>query len=405
VTATTERPSARALEHDAIHLDWFTATHDDLDELVQLTRGELRPSRPFWPYKWAEEDEDGVRIMGGGPRPRPFLIEMRGEAFRRRRTAGKDDVGTVAMAAFNGLHCTRLDVARDVTNELTPAWLRDAWDSRRCVSLWRSRKWTDEGDTGHMLRLGGAESLTALRVYDKRAEMLDKGEACSFARLTRWELVLRGERAAHALEQMSRLIVDTDPETGEDVWPLHPLWCSWVANNLMVTSEPVDRANKHQARAKTSPHPAWATFVSAQNGATLSSDAREVNVAERAANFTKWFASSCAPSLHVLAKLVGWKTIYRLAKAAGRRVGSGPRALLTDTEQAARAAKDVIAERIGPRPKPRRLPVNPEHLKPSGSLSYLSLRKGYPAPARVPWAQRPRRGRGPEPRGSNDPLL
>jgi hypothetical protein len=384
VSAGAESPAdALTPEHDDIHLDWLTASHHDLEQLRQLTRGELRESRPFWPYKWAEEDEDGVRIMGGGPLPRPYLLEIRGEAFRRRRAAGKDDIGTVAMAAFNGLHCTRLDVARDVTNELTPAWLRDAWDAGRYVSLWRRRKWTDEGHTGHMLRLGGADSLFALRVYDKRAEMLERRESCPFSRLTRWELVLRGERAARALDQLSRVIVGADPETGEDLWPVHPLWCAWLSNSLTVTREPVDRRNKHQERAKAAPDSAWEKFVSVRDGSTLRPEAREVCVTDRAANFANWFASSCAPSLHVMAKLVGWKTIFRLAKAAGRRVGPTQRALLSELSEATRAAKDVIAERIGPRPKPRRQPIDPNLLRPSGALAYLSLQKGYPAPARV----------------------
>ena len=382
---------APPLEHDAIHLDWMTATHHDLEQLRQLTRGELRESRPFWPYKWAEEDDDGVRILGGGPAPRPYLLEIRGEAFRRRRAAGKDDVGTVAMAAFNGLHCTRLDIARDVTNELTPSWLRAAWDEGRYVSLWRRRKWTDEGETGHMLRVGSADSLVALRVYDKRAEMLERREACSFSRLTRWELVLRGERAASALDQLSRLFVDTDPNTGEEVWPVHEPWSSWLSASLTVTRSPVDRRNKHQKRAKASPDPAWDAFVSARNGATLSSEAREVCVSERAVNFAKWFASSVAPSLHLMAKLVGWKNVYRLAKSAGRRVGPGQRALLADLGEAARAAKAVVGERIGPRPKPRTIPLDPDVLRPSGALAYLSLQKGYPPPARVPRPARSRR--------------
>jgi len=38
---------------------------------------------------------------------------------------------------------------------------------------------------------------------------------------------------------------------------------------------------------------------------------------------------------------------------------------------------------IGPRPKPKHEPIDPELLKPSGALAYLSMQKGYGRPARL----------------------
>jgi hypothetical protein len=339
---------APALEHDAVSTDWLTLTSAHRDDLAQLLHGETVAVRPWWPYKWAEEDADGVRLLGGGPALRPYLIDFNGKSLRQRRAVGLDDFGTVAMASFHDVTCTRLDLARDVTSDLTPLWLHAARNDGRTVSLWRRWKWIDEDGTGQMVRCGGKESETALRVYDKRAELLKQGLPCSFPRLTRWELVLRGSRAQagfHALGDVHRV---TDETTGVVSWPIHRPWCAWVSRLLKVAAGPVDKRNKHHVRIDE--HPAWAAFVSATDGTVLTTEASELSPQERAARMVRWFESACAPTLFALAKSVGWVQIHAMAQRAQARLSAAHRNLLRDHLLEAQAgARGALAPRRRPR--------------------------------------------------------
>lgn len=350
VTGATPESSASARVgtagggHDDVHLDWATFSHDEQGDLYQLLHGERVNARPWWPYKWCQADADGAKLLGQGPAPRPFLLDFRGEALRRRRAAGLDDCGTIAMAAFSGLTCTRLDLARDVTSNLTPAWLWKARQEGRTRSLWRRWKWIDEGGTGQMVRCGGKESETALRVYDKRAELLAKGERCPFPRLTRWELVLRGDRAHAAFLALADVHKQLDEATGAISWPIHQPWCSWVSRLLTVTSEAVDRANKHQSRATAAPE--WTAFLSATDGTRLSPDVRELSPQERAGRLARWFTSACGPTLYLMSKLVGWANVHTLAQRAASKLNSGHRSLLDlHRVEAQRGAREALAPR------------------------------------------------------------
>ena len=272
---STSNPSTpRTLIHDRTHLDWLTVTHDDGFALRSMLRGPTEVlGHGYSTYRRVEQDGYSTKYCSMGPDPRSHMLIMSGKALAAWR-AQDDDQGVIFRLAFDGVHCTRLDLARNTAGPWTPYRLRERLEQDRFTSTWRNVTYIcSKGGNALTVQLGSRQSAAILRVYDKKAETTAKGEACPFDRLSRWELEIKGDLAPVALRQISTLDSIDNELTGELRWPVERVHAAWLGQRLTLTSQPVDRANRNQARADTDPE--WSSFLGIREDLKLVPDMDE----------------------------------------------------------------------------------------------------------------------------------
>lgn len=327
--------------HDATHIDYLRVTHDRGEPLRAILRGpteRIKGGIPMFPH--AERDGHGTVYAAGGQEPRPFMLQLSGKPLAEWRAAN-DERDLVARLVAVGVHCTRIDLARDTSGEWTPYRLREFLDAERYVTTWRAAPvYTQTKDGPLTVQLGSRTSDVMLRCYDKRGERLANGEPCEFARLSRWELEIKGDLAARAFEQLTALPRTHDNETGEERWPLERLHAAWLRQRLRLTTSPVDREGKNQSRAELDAN--WLAFLAPSNGAVLVAGADERPPAQVAAEFARWF-KGLAPSIATAADIAGPGILEWLVATGRRRLSAKQRMLiehLAETRPAVRAVLD-----------------------------------------------------------------
>lgn len=321
------------LEHDSTHLDWITVTHSDRAALWELLRPPVAARKcGLGYYRESWEDGYGALFAEGGPDERPFMLRMTGKALEAWR-ADHTDRDLVYHLAFNGAHCTRLDLARDTSGPWTPQRLWSYVTARRRVSKWLDFKAEHDAD-GHVLvvRCGSRSSDAFLRVYDKRREIESRGEACPSARLTRWEFEIKGDLAPVAFEQLARALPTIDPATGAESWRMRSLHAAWLSDRLRLTTLPVDHANKNQGKAEIDP--AWAAFVATESDSVLAPELDTRDVEHQAQDFGGWLVRQISGALACAEAVGGPEILADLARLGRDRMSAKHRMFVDRIEDA-----------------------------------------------------------------------
>jgi hypothetical protein len=329
-----------ALVHDRTHIDYLRVTHDNGRPLRDILRGpteKLKGGLGVYPH--AERDGHGAVYAAGGPEPRPFMLQLSGKPLAEWRAQAQDR-DLIFQLAFDGVHCTRIDLARDTTGDWTPYRLREFLDAERHVTPWRSPPLYTQQKGGPLtVQLGSRTSDVMLRCYDKRGEMLAKREACAFSRLSRWELEIKGDLAPRAFEQLSMVPAERDETTGEERWPLERLHAAWLRPRLKLTSEPVNRSGNNQSRARV--HPEWSEFLSVANRAVLLPGADERSPAQVAADFARWLKGLGA-SLATAVEIAGQDAVLALIEQGKTHLSAKQRMLIEHVAETRRAVRTVL---------------------------------------------------------------
>lgn len=313
--------------HDRTHIDWLTLTHTDRGPLSDFLEGPTEElPRGFNVYPKAVRDGYGAMLAWDGPAERSALLMMPGKALAQWR-ARHEDVDLVFRLAFDGVHCTRIDLARDTAGDWTPYRLRDFVEAERFVSQFRGFSYhCGQGGEALTVSCGSRSSEVFLRVYDKRAEMESRGEPCPFPRLSRWEFELKGERASKMFRQLMDLSSCEDANTGEWLWPLGEVHAGLLRSRLVLTRDPVDRENKNHQRAEADPE--WLSFLAKSRPCVLAPDIDERSAADMAKDMARWVRSSLASAVHVAFKLGGSAGIKELIRYGGEKLSAKHKMLL-----------------------------------------------------------------------------
>ena len=225
-----------------------------------------------------------------------------------------------------GGHSTRVDVAFDdfaglVTMDAVGSALRD----RRYVS--RSRKWkyyqsaepTKKNGLviGETYYLGSGKSDTQLRIYDKRAERLQKGKDVDADHWTRCELQFRRKRADAA----GRLFSTVKDNCQAVMVKFAGILRSHV--EFKDVSWDTNRARWPVARW-------WARFLGFAEKARLAVVQAEAKTLE---DVRSWFACQVAPSVAMLEEGMGfdeaWAFVFAEVQEGRQRWGPRHRAILS----------------------------------------------------------------------------
>ena len=314
-------------------------THADRGALWELLRAPVEKRKGglgYYTESW--EDGYGALFAAGGPEQRPFMLRMSGKALDAWR-ADHTDRDLVYHLAFNGAHCTRLDLARDTSGIWTPERLWSYVTARRRVSSWQDFKSESDAD-GRVLvvRCGSRSSDAFLRVYDKRREMESRGEAYPFERLSRWEFEIKGDLAPVAFEMLSRALPSIDAATGEESWAMRGLHASWLSHRLRLTTRRVDHANKNQSKAETDP--AWAAFVSTTSDAVLAPELDTRDVERQAHDFAEWLVRQVSGALACAEAIGGPEVLAELARLGRDRMSAKHRMFV---ERRAEARRGLVS--------------------------------------------------------------
>jgi len=328
-----------ALVHDKTIIDYLRVTHDDGEALKKVLRGPTqRLKGGVCLYPDARQDGFGTIFAAGGSEPRPFLLQLSGKPLAAWRAASTERT-LVAYLAKKGVHCTRIDLARDTSGEWTPYRLREFLDADRYVSTWRVPTYIQQKGGPLTVQLGSRTSDIMLRCYDKRGQLLASGEPCPLPQLSRWELEIKGKLAPRAFAAVASLRVERDEATGEERMPLDVLHAAWLGKRLNLTSAPVDRDGKNQSRADTLPE--WQAFMSPSNGAVLMPGADERTPAQVAEELARWW-QSLAPSLTTAHALVGPDGIASLIETGRDQLSAKQRMLLAHLAETRPAARGIL---------------------------------------------------------------
>ncbi len=320
--------------HDRTLIDWITVTHENERDLRELLRGPVeRRKVGLLNYPTSYQDGHGTILACGGPEPRPFMLRMTGKALEAWR-AHAPDRDLLYHLAFNGAHCTRIDIARDTTGPWTSTRLWQLLEESRYLSSWRSfDQRSGLGGAARTVYCGSRQSETYLRVYDKKAEMEKGREVCPFDRLTRWEFEFKGDRALVVFDRLSCLMAETDETTGEVTWGLRELHASALAKQLTITTDPVDRDNKNQGRSE--PLPRWLAFLAEHDETILAPGIDERPVRQQAHETGVWLRKQVASALAMASDVAGPDWISSLVER-GRGATSAKHALFRETRDDAR---------------------------------------------------------------------
>jgi hypothetical protein len=327
--------------HDSTHLDWITVTSDRREALWELLRPPVAARRTgLGHYRESWEDGYGALFAESGPEPRPFMLRMSGKALDAWR-ADHSDRDLVYHLAFNGAHCTRLDLARDTSGVWTPARLWSYVKARRRVSSWQDFKEESDADGSVLVvRCGSRSSDAFLRVYDKRREMESRRAVCPFDRLTRWEFEIKGDLAPVAFEQLARALPEIDVATGVESWAMRGLHASWLGHRLRLTTRPVDHANKNQSKAEIDP--AWAAFVATSSDVVLAPELDTRDVERQAEDFGGWLKRQVASALACAEAVGGREILDDLVRFGRERMSAKHKMLVERRDEARRGLWRVV---------------------------------------------------------------
>jgi len=225
-----------------------------------------------------------------------------------------------------GGKATRIDIAWDDTSGLLDLdVIHEALENRDYSARWRdwqyvqSDKHTSNGPVrGETFYLGSSKSDSQLRVYDKRAERLQKGHEVDIDHWIRCELQLRRRRA----DAVSRLWAQVRDNAQEVVGRL-----SGYLRSMVEFKEPGASFDTNTTRRPVAHW--WARFLGYAEKATIvlvQAEARTVEDVQR------WVDLQVGPSLALLEEAMGfdkaWAWLYATAQEGRSRWGPRHRAIL-----------------------------------------------------------------------------
>jgi len=214
-----------------------------------------------------------------------------------------------------GGHTTRIDLAfDDKSGLLDMGEIGSALREGRYVSRWRKWRYFESAEptedgmiVGESYYLGSSKSDTQLRVYDKRAERLQKGAEVAVDHWIRCELELRRKRSDAA----SRLWLKVKEE-GEAVM----VKLAGALRGLVEFKDPSTDTNKQRQPIATW----WAQFLGWAEKAKLAAVEAEARTLE---DVRAWVSRQVAPSLALLEEGMGfdkaWAFLYAEAKEGRHR--------------------------------------------------------------------------------------
>jgi hypothetical protein len=333
--------SAVARIFDRTHIDYLRVTTDEhVRVLRRALRGPIEIKANGLPhYSIVERDGYGTVLASGGPEGGRVMLQMSGEPLACWR-AEKTERELVELLALPGIRCTRIDIARDTAGEWTPYRLREFLEAERYVSTWRRRPlYTHEQGGGLTVQMGARESDIMLRVYDKRAELLDAGKACDQDPFSRWELEVKGPLAKEAFGRVVALAWDRSEDDPASM-ALGMLHAAWLSERLRLTVEPVHREAKEQSRSKTDA--SWTEFLLPADGSTLCSGGDARTRAEQAAEFAAWFLTNCAASLVTFLEMAGRDELESIIGVGQKRLSAKHRMLVDHAAETGPAVAEVL---------------------------------------------------------------
>jgi len=317
----------------------FTVPYDSMNDCLRLfpcgvevlrnKRGDFVGWRGYTRSGFVAQSEGRVGWSPDDQRM-GFHVSLGGRALSVLAALDKRWVDLPSVMAYVlgdlGGHSTRLDLAFDdldglVTMDAVGSALREG----RFVS--RSRKWKfyqsaeptkDHGlVVGETYYLGSARSDTQLRIYDKRAERLQKGKDVDVAHWTRCELQFRRRRADAAGRLWS-----TVKERGQSVM----VQFAGILRSHVEFKEPSFDTNKQRQPIASW----WARFLGFAEKARLAVVQAEAKTLE---DVRAWFARQVAPSVALLEEGMGfdeaWAFVYAEVQDGRTRWGPRHRAILS----------------------------------------------------------------------------
>ena len=291
-------------------------------EVRRNERGDLRGWRG---YTHSADLAVGSGLVGWSPARQEMgvHVSLSGEALALL-AGNADPWGDLpAMIAFIhddlGGHTTRLDCAFDDKIGLLDLDLvGEALRSGDFVARWKDWKYYQSskgGVLGETYYLGSGRSDSQLRVYDKRAERLQKGHGEQVEGVPHWirvELQLRRKRAHAAAVEVKA--------AGARVW-----WhLAGVLRGMVEFKQPGTSSQK----TRWEPAAWWLRFLGGVEKARLVVD-RQVRTLD---NVRSWVLGQVAPSLAVLEQGMGfdaaWSFLYQVAQEGHKRLGPRHRAII-----------------------------------------------------------------------------
>lgn len=233
----------------------------------------------------------------------------------------KDHAGVLQVILDRlGGHATRLDLCwDDFAGLLGMDDFEDALHAGRFVSRWRSwecRTSEKNGVRGRSAYMGSPQSDSMLRVYDKRAERLQKGFEVEVDHWLRVEVQFRRKRADAVAHLFKRV-----REAGAEVMTR----LAGVLRGLVEFKEPSSDTNKQ----RQAPAGWWLRFLGGAEKAALAVVKAE---ARTLADVKAWIAQQVSPSLALLEKGLGfdqaWGFLYAEAQAGRSRWTARHRSVL-----------------------------------------------------------------------------
>jgi len=238
------------------------------------------------------------------------------------------DLSSVMDAVHSELggHTTRVDVCWDETSGLLDLGVvREALRNRDYVARWREWQYLEsEKETrdfgpvrGETFYLGSSKSDSQLRVYDKRAERLQKGHAVEVDHWVRVELQLRRKRA----DAVSRLWAQVRTDADAIVTRLTGFLRSMV--------EFKDASSRDTNGTRRPVAGWWARFLGFAEKASVAVARAEARTVE---DVKEWVDRQVGPSLALLQEALGfdqaWAFLYQTAQDGRDRWGPRHKAIL-----------------------------------------------------------------------------
>jgi len=307
----------------------FTVPHENGEKLGlmfpggwDLRRNERGDLRGWRGYTHSADLAVGSGIVGWSPERHDMGCHVSLSSEALSLLAGNDEAWSdlPGMISFVhdelGGHTTRVDVAfDDQAGLLDLGVIGGALRAGDYVSRWRD--WTyycssRGGILGETYYLGSGRSDTQLRVYDKRAERLQKGHDVEADHWVRCELQLRRGRAVAAAEAVK--------SAGARAW-------SYLAGVLRGMVEFKERGTSLQ-KTRWPVARWWARFLGYVEKVRLVVEKKVKTLAD----VRSWVTGQVAPSLAVLEKGMGfdgcWSFLYQVAQEGRDRLGARHKLLL-----------------------------------------------------------------------------